>query len=221
MSNNQQGEYLPSNTVVSQKSPSLIIQNAYWLRCRSYVGYVGVGIGSLVSVCGFLAARFATGAGWPQDVIKFFYCCATVSVLAVVFSVFLLAFFWWFPWSMRGVKKQVSADEYSQLLYLVRHWKSLVSQLFEVTKDPERNHLFPGITRVSVEGSQIFLELAMPRQRPSGGRKAYLENAAAELKNLCNFFEVKPDSRTYNNGKRARLLIVVNDGTAEARKWDL
>lgn len=221
MQNNQyqQRDYLPPNAV-KRETPKLKIHHGYWLSLRPYIGYVGVGCFSVVSVFGFLAARSATGAGWPENFIKILYWCATVSGLAVVFSVFLLALFWWFPFPMRGVKKQVSADEYSQLLYIVRHWKKLVSQLFEEIRDPERNYLFPGVSRVGVDDSgQTFLQLSLPRQRPRNGLQSYLGNAANELKNIFNFFEVKPDSRTYDNGKKARLLIVCDDATEQARAW--
>jgi hypothetical protein len=109
---------------------------------------------------------------------------------------------------MRGARKVLDPDEYSQLLYVVRHWDRLVNQLFEEIRDPQGNYLFPGVSRVGdVDFEQAFLELSLPNQRPPSGRQSYLENACSELKNRFNWISVKPDSRTYDNGK-ARLLIL-------------
>lgn len=219
MSNNQQGDYLPPNAVVRQKNPRVKIKNAFWLFLRPYF-YIGAGGGAVVGIGGYFAARAANSAQWPSGSIEVLNQLAAGGALVGIISAFFLIYFWFCPWPMRGARKVLDPDEYSQLLYVVRHWDRLVNQLFEEIRDPQGNYLFPGVSRVGdVDFEQAFLELSLPNQRPPSGRQSYLENACSELKNRFNWISVKPDSRTYDNGKRARLLIICEDATEQERAW--
>jgi hypothetical protein len=219
MSNNQQGDYLPPNAVVRQKNPRVKIHHGYWLFLRPYV-VVGAGGGAVVGVGGYFAARSATAANWPEDATSFLYHASTFGALVGIVSACLLVFFWFFPWNMRGARKSLGPDEISQLRALSRRWDRLAPQIFEEMRDRERNYLYPGISRIGVgEGCEIFIELSMPEQRPPGGREAYLEKAAAELRSVCNFAAVEV-GKMPNRGT-ARLVVVVDDESQELREWEI
>lgn len=170
----------------------------------------GASVAALIGLIGVLGPLFLpevvpdTGERWPF----FMFLLVAGSFLMAICSALRR-----FPWSCRGLRKNVDPDSASFGIQLARNWNGTAKKYFRaVSTDPPGLMLLPAIARVTGDEGALYVRFRLPDEFIEEGTEDYLGEAAKRLKQDLNLH-----AASVLKDKEKTIKIILRDATQNER----